>query len=198
MYIPAATGKLLNWGFVSSQNKRGECACKCIRAANKASRDVTREEGGRMKEVISGGFAILFKASVTLLEHASLRHWLSGTTINSTFCPRLMLCMQLLSHSSAQRIFTYAALEIVQSMQKRDLSPHIDFYSKQLCGGSAKNYGCVILNKFHCALTPRKWYIFFSIYMTGCCDTGTRIRVLLIFDDLGPLWGKAILAVPQL
>jgi hypothetical protein len=49
------------------------------REANKASRDVARERraGGRMKEVISGGFAILFKASVTLLEHASLRHTLS-------------------------------------------------------------------------------------------------------------------------
>lgn len=60
-----------------------------------------------MKEVISGGFAILFKASVTLLEHASLRHWLSGTTINSTFCPRLMFHATFIYHSSAQRIFTY-------------------------------------------------------------------------------------------
>jgi hypothetical protein len=35
LYIPTARtdyGKLLNWGFVSSQNKRGECACSTIYA----------------------------------------------------------------------------------------------------------------------------------------------------------------------
>lgn len=105
-----------------------------------------------MKEVISGGFAILFKASVTLLEHASLRHWLSGTTINSTFCPRLMFHATFITAN----FYIRRALEIVQSMQKRDLSQHIDFYSKQLWRERKKTMGCVVLNKFHCALTPRK------------------------------------------
>jgi hypothetical protein len=96
------------------------------------------EAGGRMKEVISGGFAILFQASVTLLEHASLRHTLSQPRQLIPFfaaAPIDVACNFSTPPKSfpAVQNFTYATKDCAKCAKRRFIAAAtIDFYSKQL------------------------------------------------------------------
>lgn len=144
----------------SAVNVHAEYICK--RRLTKRH-EMLRERGGRMKEVISGGFAILFKANVTRLEHASLRHTLSHRRqLIPFFAPRLMLhaTFPLLARGK----FFHTAKFYIRHRRlckvcKKEIYCAAHWLLFKTAGGGAKNGLCMALisNKCRFAIySPRR------------------------------------------